>query len=171
MTNAPTRELRQHHDVEAPRVDERAFRQGWIIRTRLDQLLNDERITRGEYQSATEFRAAWISARELRGPEGGMIRVAGARDRDAATIARLEAARRVRVVEHSLGRLAFALVTACVIEDLSWASIAKYCHRNPETIRDWTVSAIRGLARAWAVATGRQDADPPVRRRGRPRAA
>lgn len=168
MTNAPTRELRRHHDVDEPRVDERAFRQGWIVRTRLDQLLALEAISAGDWQAAIEFRAAWIAARELAAREP--IRVAGGQDRDAATIARLEAARKVRIVETAIGRLATALVTACVIEDLSWASIAKYCHRDPHTVRAWTILAIVALAGAWSVATARQDDGTPSRRR-RPRRA
>lgn len=165
MTNAPTPELRGHvEDVEDPRVDERAFRQGWRIRTRLDQLLVDQRISPGEWQAATEFRSAWLSSRELTARESG-IRIAGGTSGDAATLARLAAARKVRIVELAIGKLATALVIASVVEDLSWAAIGRQCQHNAETVRDWTVIAIRGLARAWGYATGRQDDEVTVRRR------
>jgi DNA-binding transcriptional ArsR family regulator len=174
MTNAPTRELRGHvEDVEDPRVDERAFRQGWRIRTRLDQLLVDQRISAGEWQAATEFRSAWLSARELTARESGGsgIRIAGGRTTDAATIARLEAAKRVRIVEITLGKLAIALVVACVVEDLSWAAIGRHLHRDAETVRDWTVVAIGALSRVWGFATWRHDAGTTARRRDQDRTA
>ena len=37
----PSAAYRQHHDVEAPRVDTSAFRQGWRVVTRLDALASE----------------------------------------------------------------------------------------------------------------------------------
>ena len=165
MTAGPTPEFRRRHDVEAPRVDERAFRQGWIVRTRLDQLLADARITRGEYQIAIEYRQTWAIARELAAIEPGMIRVAGGSSADDATIARLDAVTKLRIVEDAIGSLAARLLLACLVHDLAWAAIARYLRRNPETVRDWTVSAIHALARAWTGATGRPDACPSANAR------
>jgi hypothetical protein len=45
-SNAPTPIYRQHHDVAAPQVDDRAFRQGWRVSTRLDGLYETGRIDR-----------------------------------------------------------------------------------------------------------------------------
>jgi len=157
MTAGPTPEFRRRHDVEAPRVDERAFRQGWIVRTRLDQLLADARITRGEYQIAIEYRQTWAIARELAAIEPGMIRVAGSSSADDATIARLDAVTKLRIVEDAIGSLAARLLLASLVHDLAWAAIARYLRKDPQTVRDWTVLAIHALARAWARATERPD--------------
>lgn len=166
MTSArPTPEFRRHHDVEDPRVDERAFRQGWIVRTRLDQLLADDRISRAEWQTASEYRQTWAVARELVGVEPGMIRVAGSSSADDATIARVDAVTKLRLVEAAIGNLAARLLLACLVHDLRWAVVARYLGRNPETVRDWTVLAIRALAEAWGTLHGRQDVCPSSRRR------
>jgi hypothetical protein len=149
MTAQPTPEFRLKHDVEAPRVDGRAFRQGWIVRTRLDQLLADGRITRGEWQAATEYRLTWAIARELAGIEPGMIRVAGTASADAATIARLDAVTKLRIVEDAIGSFAARCLLACLVHDLPWAAIARHLRKHPETVRDRTVVAIRALARVW----------------------
>jgi len=60
--SAPTALYRQHHDVEAPRVDDRHFRPAWRVLTRLDGLLADRAITSAEWHAAADFRAvlsAW----------------------------------------------------------------------------------------------------------------
>lgn len=171
ITAKPTREFRRHHDVDEPRVDHRAFRQGWRIRTRLDQLLADDRITRGEWQAASAYRDAWASAREItRADEPGMISSPGAGSPDAAMIAKLDAVEKLRRVEDAIGPFAASLVRCCVVHDMTWAATARYCQRNPETIRDWTVFAIRSLAGAWA-GLGRRDGGARASGRQRRRTA
>jgi hypothetical protein len=54
---------------------------------------------------------------------------------------------------------------ACLVHDLRWAAIARFVRKNPETVRDWTVLAIRALAEAWGTLHGRQDDRPSLRRR------
>jgi hypothetical protein len=161
MTARPTPQFRDHHDVEEPRVDDRAFRQGWRVRTRLDQLLADARIKPDEWQTASEYRQTWAIARELAGPEPGMIRITGAASADAATIARLDAATTLRLVEEAIGPFAARLLLASVVHDLAWAVLARHLGKHPETVRDWTVLAIRALAPAWASVRGLADARPP----------
>jgi hypothetical protein len=148
-TNKPTKEFTRHFDVEEPRVDERAFRQGWNVRSRLDALLTDRRITRGEWQSASEYRQAWEIARETSAPAEGRASVDHAGSGEAGLLAKLAAARKLREVEAVIGALATRLVVASVVHDLAWAVIARKLDRNPETVRDWTVLAIRALDRAW----------------------
>ena len=53
-TAAPTAAYRQHHDATAPQVDNRAFRQGWRIASRLDSLVEAGRIDREAWDYATE---------------------------------------------------------------------------------------------------------------------
>lgn len=165
LTARPTPEFRRHHDVEDPRVDERAFRQGWIVRTRLDQLLVADRITRAEWQAASEYRATWAIARELVSIEPGMLRVAGASSADAAMIARVDAVTKLRLVEAAIGSLEARLLLACLVHDLAWATTARFVRKHPETVRDWTVLAIRALASAWGTLHGWQDVRTDHRRR------
>jgi hypothetical protein len=166
-TARPTPEFSAHHDVEEPRVDERAFRQGWIVRTRLDQLLVDDRITRAEWQAASEYRATWAIARELVGVEPGMIHVEGSSSADDATIARLDAVTKLRIVEAAIGTFDARLLLACLVHDLAWARTARFVRKHPETVRDRTVLAIRALAEAWGTLHGWQAVPPPLRRRQR----
>lgn len=167
MTARPSPEFRRHHDVEDPRVDERAFRQGWIVRTRLDQLLTAARITRAEWQAASDYRQTWAIARELVGGgfEPGMLPVAGSASADAAMIARVDAVTKLRLVEAAIGSFRARLLLACLVHDLAWAVTARFIGRNPETVRDWTVLAIRELATAWGTLHGRQDPRTDLRRR------
>lgn len=146
----PTAELAQHHDLEAPRVGQDAFRQAWLVRTRLDQLLAAKRITPDEWQAAIEYRHTWAVAMELSGADPAMVRVTSAGTFDAATVARLDATTKLRVIEAVIGTLATKLLIASVIKDLTWAAIGRACRRSPHTVQDWTVLAIRALAPAWA---------------------
>ena len=158
----PTVEFLAHHDVDPPRVDPTAFRQGWRVRTRLDQLLGDKRIGPDEWRAATEFRAAWSIARE-RSSRGPRLGIASAEDADTSVVARINAETSIRAVETAIGAVSFGLVVACVVEDLAWPAIGKHLGRHPETVRDWTVTAIRVLAAAWG-RPGRALGVPPTRR-------
>ena len=44
-SNAPGSFFRQHHEVEGPEVSARAFRPAWRVRTKLDQLALEGKIT------------------------------------------------------------------------------------------------------------------------------
>ena len=72
----PTAAYRQHHDVEAPRVDERHFLPAWRVLTRLDGLLADHAITSAEWHAAADFRELVRS-----GPMPGVHQILGVRDR------------------------------------------------------------------------------------------
>ena len=54
--SAPSAWYRQHHEVEAPRVDDRHFRPAWRVLTRLDGLLADRAITSAEWHAAADYR-------------------------------------------------------------------------------------------------------------------
>jgi hypothetical protein len=159
-TARPSPEFRRHHDVAEPRVDGRAFRQAWIVRTRLDQLLAAGRITPAEFQAASEYRAAWAVLLRL-GSTGDLGRVrAVPADPHRGALARVAAAERIVLVEAAIGSLARDLCRACIIHDLHWTDLARRCRRDPRTVRDWTTLAIRGLAGAWDGSTRRPAARP-----------
>lgn len=154
----PTVEFSRRHDVEPPRVDDVAFRQGWRVRSRLDQLLADRRINAGEWQAANDFRAAWTRALEISLVGDLRLVASGSRasnphDRMLALVASVD---RLEAVADRIGPHALGLVVACVVEDLPWAATAKYLARNPETVRDQTALAVQALARAWEGSTRRR---------------
>jgi hypothetical protein len=149
---APSLAYRQHHDIEAPRVDALAFRQGWRVVTRLDALHRDGRISAGQWQAAVEYRAAWERALTAGGGGAGALVRIGAGGAGDGAASRLAAAvdgiSRVRQVHAAIGGHA-ALCFLCIVEDRSWADSGRALGRDPQTVRDWTVLAIAALARAW----------------------
>lgn len=152
MSNQPSEAFRQHHEVEAPRVDHRAFRQGWRVRLRLDALLDDGSITPGEWQSASEYRAAH-DALTSAGHGPGSSSPSGGRD------ARLDRTARIRAVNAAIGPDAAALCHACAVLDLSWRALGARLGVRDVTAMGRTVGALRALARAWRRAwTGRMAA-------------
>ena len=159
-SNQPTLEFRDHHDLDPPRVDEREFRQGWRVRSRLDQLLTAERITRDEWQAARDYALAWAFCRTIRHTDSGMTGIPSSASPGALEGARLDAATKLRIVEEAMGGFATALVVACAVQDLPWARIARPFDVNPETVRDWTVLAIRALTAASAGATRPEGSEP-----------
>jgi hypothetical protein len=167
----PTPEFLARHDVDDPRIDGSSFRPGFRVRSRLDQLLLDRRIARGEWEAAIEFRNAWGHA--LRIGSLGAIRYGrtyGSGDPHKRALDVLDSIERLRTVELLIGDLASTLCFLCVVQDQAWATTARLSKRDPETIRDWTALAIRALAAAWG-RTGRREGSSDeahlVRKRGR----
>jgi hypothetical protein len=143
VTNAPTAHRTQHADaIEAPRVDWRAFRQGWRVATRLDRLLDEGAITPAVWQCAAEYRAAYNSLASA-GHGSGSRPVGHARD------VRLDRIARIRRAELAIGALMTSLVHACAIEDLSWLALGRRLGVRNTTARVWTIQALGALASAW----------------------
>ena len=166
MSNAPGPARVQHvEELEVPRVDATAFRQGWRVRTRLDRLRADGRISAGTWQAADEYRDAWDRVLAQGGwSEPGRVGGSGS-DPHHRLVSLLTTLTRLRAVEEAIGRLASDLCRACAVQDRSWAWIARAYHRNPETVRDWTADALQLLAAAWGGPPGPRKAarrvDPP----------
>jgi hypothetical protein len=161
---APSADRARHAEaIEAPRVDDRAFRQGWRVTTRLDALLASGRIGVGVWQCAVEYRDAWERVLASGGGGGGS-RVSGAADPHRRPLSVLTTTARINLAERLLGRERAALCFLCAVEDLSWAAIARSRRVHPETIRDRAVDALQALALVWpeAVAAFRtHDRTPP----------
>src|SRR5215475_10205007 len=153
----PTTERMQHAlAVEPPRVDKHEFRQGWRIRTRLDVLHATGRITAAEYQAACDYRAAWERVLSAVTPAPGTARVSANLGINGNTTANAFAASadtltRIRLAESAIGSTAALLCHRCCVEDWPWTRTAKLLHRDRETVREWTICAIQGLARIWGL--------------------
>jgi hypothetical protein len=151
MSNAPSLDrLRHAETIEPPRVDAVTFRQGWRVRSRLDRLLADRRITAEVWQAAVEYRDAWARVLAGGGGELGGTRISGGADAHDRQIALVGTLAVLVEIERRLGRLPTALCVACVVEDLSWPEIGRRCGRSNHTAEVWTIYALRALAGAWA---------------------
>ena len=145
----PTAEFEQHHEVEAPRVDQYAFRQAWRVRTRLDRLLLESAISPEEYMAAVRFRITWQRAFVNLWPppiDRGMgVQPATYTRADLALARRFEALAQMRELRRLLGDVIIDLVELCTIEDLSWAALGRRLKVDPKTARAWTITALKSL--------------------------
>jgi hypothetical protein len=152
---SPSRFYRQHHTVEAPRVDLQVFQPAWRVKSRLDRLLCDDSVTLQEWRAALAYRASWecalgsaVRAIELDGTDRVAPSYRSARlERNEA---QLDALRRLASVRQILGAVAVNLIEACVVADQSWSAIGRRLRIDHKTARTGTIAAIRALAGAWS---------------------
>ena len=132
--------------IEQPDINGRAFRPGWLVRSRLDGLLADGLIDRETYAAAQSV------ARDYRAVSGapsspiarlGMSRVAG---REDAIASRIDAARRLRAVRARIGEGAYSLAVAVVAEDTSWRELGKRLGVRDVTAKSAAVEALGRLS-------------------------
>jgi hypothetical protein len=165
-TNQPTPQFQQHHTVETPQVDATAFRQGWRVMTRLDSLLEAGRIDREAWDAACLWRR-WVERTTPLPEQAWDVRV----DRslipdDAAALARVQTAAKLRGVADALGPLRVRLLQFCMMDDRSWREIGDRLRIDSKTAQTWTVAAILALS---AFLAGEPVPDPPqLRYRNQP---
>ena len=142
----PSALYRQHFDVEAPRVDAGAFRQGWRVRSRLDVLLDEGAVGNEAYEAARLFRRAWEIAFSERTP--AMLMSFSARSvgrAGAGPVNRLAAVSWLRRIAAALGPFDCRLLEQCVVLDLAWTAIGRQHQVADTTARRWTIAALRRL--------------------------
>ena len=145
--SAPSSLYRQHHDVEAPRVDDRHFRPAWRVLTRLDALLADKAITSAEWHAAADFRELVDHVRcraFTRSSAFGTVRAAGNSFRNWGP-GDLDASARLCQIRAVLGAWAYTLLEAALVRDLSWAALGRHYRCDPKTARAWVIAAIKAL--------------------------
>jgi hypothetical protein len=160
-TNQPTPQFQQHHDVERPQVNSTAFRQGWRVRTRLDGLLEAGRIDREAWDAACMWRR-WVERTGSLPAQAWDVRV----DRslvpnDAAALARVQTAAKLRGVADALGPLRNRLLEFAIRDDRSWRQIGDRLGIDGKAAQAWVANAIITLA---AFLAGKPVPDPPQRR-------
>lgn len=146
MSNAPSESYQQHHDVVAPRVDARAFRQGWKVATRLDGLHVEGVIDGATYEAGVRFRRDWEHGFHERSTwlaSSGR----GGKGSSQGTIDRLAALGRLRRIAAKLAPLDYKLLEQCAVLDLPWAAIGRSQHVAETTAKRWTVAALCRLAK------------------------
>jgi hypothetical protein len=149
-SNAPTSFFRQHHEVEAPEVSERAFRPAWRVRTRLDRLLFEGAITPWEFRIAAWLRRCHERGygSELQSPMTrlGMAGHSSWRGRENPADRRASARQYLAFVEKAMGPIVYGIVVAVVVDDLPWRELGRRCNCHASTARSWGVEAIKVLA-------------------------
>jgi hypothetical protein len=107
----------------APQVDAAAFRQGWLVQTRLYSLFEAGRID----QTALDAALAWRRWAEVIAPtkvQSWEVRVdMPAGPGDGGMAHRVDAAGRLRQAAAALGPLRIAILEACVLKDHSWLEL------------------------------------------------
>ena len=157
-TNQPTAAFRRHHDVVEPQVDQHSFRQGWRVSTRLDSLLESNRISREQWgfghewlrwaETVTPYRAQSWDAR---------VDVSTVPN-DAGMLIRTKAATRLRETAAALGELRVRILEAVLVKDMPWTQLGTLLRLSDKAARDWAVETLEALADHCA---GRPVAPPP----------
>ena len=159
----PTALYRQHHDVDPPRVDAGAFRQGWRVRSRLDVLHDEGAIGDAAYEAARQFRRAWEIAFSERSPSLMSFSARSTGRAGGGPVDRLAVVSWLRRIGAALGPFDCKLLEQCLVLDLAWAAIGRQHQVADTTARRWTIAALRRLGEL-------PTPDRPAREPGRARA-
>jgi len=154
----PTTQLLQHiNAIDPPAIDAHNRRPYWRISSRLAALRDTSAISPDEYLAACEYRAAWervlasiVRTSQLDRTTIRTISGYGATD---AVLRITSTVSSIRCTETTLGSLASSLLFWHAVDDLPWTDIAAKLHRQPRTVRNWTISALHALPDAWDHAT------------------
>jgi hypothetical protein len=148
-SNAPAPAYRQHvHGIEAPRVDGTAFRQAWLVQTRLWSLFEQGRIDRDAVDAALAWRrwAELVSPTKVQQWDTHVDVSIGPGDGGMGL--RIDAAAKLRTVSEVLGSLRIAILEACVLNDRPWQQLAKLLRVSDKTAITRAAEAITALT-AW----------------------
>jgi hypothetical protein len=149
-SNSPSEFCKQHHAVETPQIEGPTFRPGWRVKTRLDKLSTDSLISLAEWRAGLAFgaaaeRLARVAMRTSAWNEVAVDKHCGTPGR-AMSEAQLDAAARLRKVREALGPGVLELLTAHIVEDLSWCTLGQHCGVDRRTAKAWAIAAIKALA-------------------------
>jgi hypothetical protein len=145
----PSPFYRQHHEVEAPLVDARHFRPGWKVITRLDGLLADGWISAAEFHTAATFREIYDEAQppSARSTLAGLVTGGSRATLPEPLPYRLDASKRLMLIQFALGRRRYAWLILSVIEDTPWKVLGRRWRIDHRTARKRVAGAIKQLTR------------------------
>jgi hypothetical protein len=143
---APTSEFRSRYNVEPPRIDEGAFRPGWLVKSRLLGLYETGQIDRYQYEAALWWRQA--IERIGRIPiQKWRVRVDGSsRPGEGMTEAVINTATALRSSALAIGPRRCALLLDSVVQDRSWRELGRQLGIDKKTVQVRVVEAIGALA-------------------------
>jgi hypothetical protein len=147
MTARPTAEFQTHHDIDAPSVDARSFRQAWRVRTRLDGLLRDGFVSLAAYDAGKRWRKDWEMALER--SAGTRLDAVGCGNGGASggPIVRIAAMGRLRVVADAVGGYAWCMLVLVVAQDRPWTEVGRQLGCAHTTAPRHAAKALTALAR------------------------
>jgi hypothetical protein len=147
-SNAPSEHYRRHHRVEAPQVDDRAFRTGWRVHTRLRGLADAGLIDRQQLDAATSW-GRWTERTAAPVTSGWRMKVDGGTRRAERIVEAhtLDTATKLRACAVALGPERCALLRATVVEDQSWRALGVSCTVAKRRVVEAVVALEQYLAR------------------------
>lgn len=147
FSNAPTDFYRQHHTVEAPAIDEREFRPGWRVKTKLMLLLETGRIDRRQFEAAAAFKGWCEAVGRQRTSTWLAVRVDGGRRPEGLiSTHQIDSARRLHDAGMALGRDRVKLLFWVIVDDLAWNRLGPRLGVSTKTATWRAVEAIDALA-------------------------
>lgn len=164
-TSSPTREYRQHHVVEEPRVDSEAFHPAFRVKSRLIGLAEAGRIDRFQLEIAIEFRR-WCETIGKLPVQTWEVRVQRSLFGTPSPL-QATAAAQLRDADAALGPDRMRLLDLCLVEDANWNEIGKRIGLSDKTAIGRVVEAIAALS-LWSRGLPVPD-PPPARFRNQPR--
>ena len=141
---SPSTYYRQHRIVEAPRVDRASFRTAWRVSTRLDQLLDDKAITMNEWGVAVRLRTAVETVALRQGIRSSRVEYMP-RSGNSNFTPVASASKHCREVEQYFGPIGYAILTACIVDDLAWAELGRRMKRDHRTARSHVIALLKML--------------------------
>jgi hypothetical protein len=162
-SNAPTPEFHRHHQVRPPQVDDTAFRQGWLVRSRVLSLYENGQIDREQYEAVLWWRRS--AERLSRLPtQKWLTQVDGSHQPgNGVSEAELVSATALRASALALGARRVGLLLAAVIQDRSWHDLGRQLGVDHKTAKSRVLEAIGALA-LWKAG---EPVPPPPRERFR----
>jgi hypothetical protein len=160
LSNTPTPEVRSHHDIEAPRVDERHFRPSWRVRTRLAGLYENERISPAALSAGLAWRG-WAERIGRMRASSFAVRVSRGLLPDTPNPPQAIAAAQLQASAVALGPARTRLLFWHLVDDLSWRQLGAKLHLDGKTALVRTVESLEALA-AWRA--GKPVPKPPSER-------
>ena len=154
----PTTQLLQHiNAIDPPAIDAHNRRPYWRITSHLAALRDCSAISTDEYLAACDYRSAWerVLASIIRVPQldRTTIRTIAGYGNTDAILRITSTVSSIRCTETALGSLPSSLLFWHAVDDLPWSNIAAKLHRQPRTVRNWTITALHDLPDAWDAAT------------------
>jgi hypothetical protein len=149
---APSPFYRQHHDLEAPRIDAAVFRPAWRRKTRLDALSDDNLITFREWLVACSWRATIEYIAAAIAPRSTLLSLdkggrpgAGWHDLSPGV---LDAGRRVSRLAGAFRPHETMALVRFLVDDAPFSALASYWGGiDPRTAKKLIVNLLRRLGR------------------------
>ena len=149
---SPTRELRQHHDIEAPGISREVQREAWQVKTRLSGL---KELDDADRLAAERFQRDWDCGIEGVSEGATMERVDCAGGISGPADRQVDALSNLRAVQDALGPTAMLLLEMAIAKDASWVETGRRMGCSDKSARQRAIVAIKALTAHYMAADQR----------------